>query len=311
MKSTEQSLILAVDLGGTHVELGLVDAGGRVLVHETHPTGSAPTPRAFVDMIVAARPRLEEIAGRAASGVGIGAPNGNHRRGTIEFAPNLTWEGRVPLAELVTQATGLPTELDNDANLAALGEGHFGSCAGLDDFVVVTLGTGIGAGIVSGGTLVRGASGFAGELGHLTAVPGGRPCACGSRGCVEAYVSGAGLGVTYAELASAQNQPTKLLDARELHAAAIAGDPFALETFERSGELFAVPLAAVTLLLAPARIVFIGGLTRAGDLLLKPIRRHYARSLPTSLEPAPLSFEPDSQAALAGARALFFDKRNE
>jgi len=304
MNSAPSPLILAADIGGTHVELGLVDERGRVLQRATHKTAGFVAPESFVEALCAARTRFEAKAEGPIRAIGIGAPNGHHARGTIEFAPNLNWPGQVPLAAMVQAATGLPVALDNDANAAALGEARFGTCVGLDDFVVVTLGTGIGAGLVSGGQLVRGATGLAGEFGHVTAVPGGRLCACGRKGCIEAYVSGRALGVTYAELARDQGLPVSLMDARALHAAALAGDALALATFERSGELFAGPLADLTMLLAPARIVFLGGLTQAGDILLEPIKRHYAGNLPTHTEPVSMLFSPLSDASLAGAAAL-------
>lgn len=307
------SLILAVDLGGTDTKVALVDSLGRIVVRETLRTTDFPKAELLVAALADVLVRLEVAAGGRAVAVGLGAPNGHHGRGTVEHAPNLSWKDKVPLREMLAKATGLPVELDNDANLAALGQGRFGACRGMDDFVVVTLGTGLGGGIVAGGQLLRGASGFAGELGHVLSERDGRLCGCGRRGCLETYVSARGLVASYGEcLRKSQIQPREgevaqaqtALTAAEVHAKALEGDAAALEAFAITAARLAGALVDLTLLLGPECVAFTGGLTASGETLLGPTREAYLAQLPEGTPAAKLVFSTTPDATLAGAVAL-------
>jgi len=306
-------LILAVDLGGTDTKVALVDSRGRVVARETLRTTDFAAAEALVAALADVLARLEVDAGGRAVAVGLGAPNGHHGRGTVEHAPNLAWKGKVPLRDMLAHATGLPVELDNDANLAALGQGRFGACKGMEDFVVVTLGTGLGGGIVAGGQLVRGASGFAGELGHVLCVRDGRLCGCGRRGCLETYVSARGLVATYGECVRASSGAPQdsagvgapvLVTAVEVHAKAQRGEAAALAAFAITAAHLAGALVDLTLLLGPECVAFTGGLTASGETLLGPTRAAYLAQLPEGTPAAQLVFSTAPDATLAGAVAL-------
>jgi len=278
--------VIGMDIGGTNTVLGLVDRAGTCFAETTLPTlGTEPVER-FLPRLYE---RLEMLLHRATDegfalqGIGIGAPNANYYTGTIEYPPNLAWEGVTPLAGLVRERFGVPVALTNDANAAVLGEMLFGAAQGMKNFLVVTLGTGLGSGIVVDGTVLYGSDGFAGELGHVTVVQHGRQCGCGRRGCLETYASATGIRRTVAELIADRmdaqtNQsplrdiPFSALTAAQIAQAAQAGDALALEAFERTGDILGRTLANTIAYLSPEAIILFGGLANAGELLLQPTR---------------------------------------
>jgi len=268
-------VVLGIDIGGTNTPFGLVDAEGRLLWRDRVDTRPREPLAHLLERLAA---RLGEALGRAdlprPAAVGVGAPNANARTGWVQSPPNISW-GSVDLAGELGRLTGLPVFLTNDANAAALGEWTWGAGRGVDDLLVVTLGTGLGSGLIVEGRLVHGASGHAGELGHVCVEPGGRPCNCGLRGCLETWVSASGLlatareaGLDLSPWCGAGEAPSP----RALFRAAESGDPLAAEVFRRSGEMLARGLALAAHLLSPGRVVVCGGVARAGDWLLGPAR---------------------------------------
>jgi glucokinase len=279
--------VIGIDIGGTNTVLGLVERSGNCVAEATLPTrGAEPVgqflPRLYEHVEILLQRATDE--GLTLQGIGIGAPNANFYTGTIEHPPNLAWEGVTPLAEFVRERFGVPVALTNDANAAALGEMFFGAAQGMKNFVVVTLGTGLGSGIVVDGNVLYGSDGFAGELGHVTVVQGGRQCGCGRRGCLETYASATGIRRTVAELiadrmdAETNASPLRDIPFSALTAAHIAetaklGDALALEAFERTGDILGRALANTIAYLSPEAIILFGGLANAGELLLQPTRR--------------------------------------
>ncbi|CAM2066411.1 ROK family protein [Sulfidibacter corallicola] len=286
-RESRPGMVVGIDIGGTNTDIGLVTRGGDCLARKRLATRDYPTAEAFADGL--ARTILELLADReirTLAGVGVGAPNGNAFRGTIEHAPNLKWKGVIPLAKWLHRRVLCPIHLDNDANAAAMGEMLYGGARGLRDFVMVTLGTGLGSGVVIDGKLVRGHDGFAGELGHTVVMPGGRPCGCGRRGCLETYVSVTGLIATVIDLLDQTwAQPSRLEKSRDslngklIAAAAEAGDPIAELAFRRTGHMLALGLANAAAITNPEAIVLAGGLAKAEALLLEPTRAALADCL--------------------------------
>lgn len=272
-------VILGIDIGGTYTKMGLVDAKGKILYEDQIPTTEHPEAEGFVDSLYE---QLEESmnsmdAQTHLRGIGIGAPNGNYYTGNIEHAPNLDWKGIVPLASLVEKRFGLPAVLTNDANAAALGEQLFGHGRKVDNFIMITLGTGLGSGIVVNGELVYGHDGFAGELGHIRAMDNGRQCGCGKRGCLETYVSATGIKRTVFELLANENVdsafrkiPFSRLKPKLITALAEKGDPIAIEAFQRTGFLLGRSLADSVAHTSPEKIFLFGGLAKAGKWILEP-----------------------------------------
>jgi glucokinase len=301
-------MILGIDIGGTTSKLGLVQ-DGQVLARARISTTGHSDEHAFADALAAAGHQLAHEHGAEITAVGIGAPNANQLSGLIEMAPNLPWKHDVPLAEMMTARMGVPTTLGNDANAAALGEWRYGAGQGYKDLLVVTIGTGVGSGFIVNGRLVLGSAGNAGELGHLTLVPGGRTCTCGRNGCLEAYVSIRGMMATYEELALdvpvfSGPRPSGVKD---LAKTAEAGDPIALACFEHTAKWLAIGLANAVCATGPARIVLFGGLARNGDLLMKPLLAHFDKALLNIYRhrvDVVLTALPEDDAALLGAAAL-------
>ncbi len=295
-------MILGIDIGGTSSKLGLV-ADGRVFAHSRiHTTGHADD-HAFADALAEEARRLAATCAAKITAVGIGAPNANQITGLIEMAPNLPWKHDVPLARMLGDRLGVPATLGNDANAAALGEWRYGAGRGIDDLLVVTLGTGVGSGFIVNGRLVLGSAGNAGELGHMTLIPGGRACTCGRRGCVEAYVSIRGMLATYAE----EGGVAVVNDVKGLADLAHAGDRAALSVFANSAEWLAIALANAVCATGPRRIVLFGGIARNGDLLMAPLRERFPAALLNIYHgrvDLTVSALPDDDAALLGAAAL-------
>lgn len=299
-------MILGIDIGGTTTKLGLV-AEGALVAQERIPTTGHADAQAFAEALARTAEALTKAArGEHPLAAGIGAPNGNHRTGCIEQAPNLPWKEDVPLAAMLQQRLGLPCTLGNDANAAAVGEWRYGAGQGCTDLLVVTLGTGLGSGLIVGGELLLGPYGNAGELGHMILLPDGRPCTCGRNGCLEAYVSIRGIRTTYAEHAS----DTLLLrdeGVRPIAEAADQGDQAARATFEATARWLAIGLANAVALVPPQRIVLCGGIAQSGGVLLRPLRKHFAEQVLSihrgRWEPGVSALKPD-EAGVLGAAAL-------
>jgi glucokinase len=292
-----------IDIGGTNITLGIINELGEVI--ETHPfsTKTYPTPESMVEEV---GDKINQLAvAYPLEGVGIGAPNGNYYTGCIEFAPNLPWKGKIALAVLFTQKTNLICKVTNDANAAAVGEMKFGGAVGMKNFIMVTLGTGVGSGIVVDGNIVLGHDGFAGELGHTIVLPGGRECGCNRQGCLETYCSAGGIKKTYHEIAEKELEPGKKID--YLAELAAAGDKDALATFEITGKILGLALANVSALTSPEAIFLFGGPLHCGEYLIEPVKKYFTKNLLSIYEgkiKILTSLLPMNYAAILGAASL-------
>ncbi len=313
--------VIGVDLGGTNTVFGIVDKDGNIIAEDSIKTQKYATAEEFVDAGVEC---LNGVISRVGGldniqGMGIGAPNGNYYNGTIEFAPNLSWghTGVVPLAKMFSEKLGgLGVKLTNDANAAAMGEMAYGVAQGMKNFIVITLGTGVGSGIVVNGQLVYGHDAFAGELGHVIMVRGkeGRKCGCGRTGCLEAYCSATGVARTAREILANTDRPSLLrekpaeeIESLDVSIAAGKGDAVAQEIFDFTGKMLGEACADFTAFSSPEAYIFFGGLCRAGELIMKPIRESYEASvLPIFRGKAKflISGLMDKNAAVLGASAL-------
>lgn len=312
-----EKTVLALDLGGTNSVLGIVGEDGKIISVVSFPTQQYQQIEAYADRCAEAAGELMARMGADAEVVamGIGAPDVNYRKRTIENATNLPWKGVVPLADLMERRLNLPVYMTNDAKAAALGEMLFGAARGMKDFIMITLGTGVGSGIVVNGQLVYGCNGFAGELGHVPVRPeNGRACPCGQKGCLETYCSATGVVRTALEFLERDASPSLLracppatLTSKDVYQAAVQGDAIANEVFRYTGELLGESLAAFATFSDPEAFILFGGLAKAGDLLLSPLKEAYdkhvfenyrgtARILVSELK--------DAEAALLGAAAL-------
>jgi glucokinase len=313
------ALAAGVDIGGTNTAVGLVDREGTV--HEVYslPTRAYPDVKDFVRSVSKQiRYMLDKVEGGTLVGIGVGAPNGNHYRGTVEFAPNLSWTGVVPLAQLFADEFQLPTYLDNDANAATAGEMIYGAAHDMRHLIMITLGTGVGSGIVVDGKIVRGHDGFAGEIGHTIVFQDGRTCGCGRRGCLETYASATGVRRTVVERLAHNEDPSTLRDippeklsSKDIYDAAVEGDEIANAVFQYTGRILGIALANAVVFTAPEAIFLFGGLAKAGDMLFNPIREHFEANLlevykgKVKLIPSAL---PDFNAAILGASAMVWRK---
>lgn len=298
-------MILGIDIGGTTSKLGLVQ-GGKVIARARISTAGHADDHAFADALTNAAKemvRAHHDASHPCTAIGIGAPNANQLTGIIEMAPNLPWKHDVPLARMMSDRLGVPAVLGNDANAAALGEWRYGAGQGIDDLLVVTLGTGVGSGFIVNGRLVLGSAGNAGELGHMILIPGGRDCTCGRKGCLEAYVSIRGMKATYMEAGGASGAE----DVKAIADRANAGDAASIECFKRTTEWLAIGLANAVCATGPRRIVLFGGIARNGELLMAPLRDRFHSALLNIYQgrvDLTVSALPDDDAALLGAAAL-------
>ena len=307
--------LIGVDLGGTNTVFGIVDNEGNIVCENSIKTQAYPDIHDFVDACVqCVSPLIEQVGGKQLiGGMGIGAPNANFYTGTIEEAPNLPWKGKVPLAQMLSERLGMKVVMTNDANAAAMGEMAYGAARGMRHFVVITLGTGVGSGIVIDGRLVYGSDGFAGELGHMIVdnSPTARQCGCGRRGCLETYCSARGIIRTAQELSSMVNGQWSMvngqLTALEIYKAAKQGDELAIETFRRTGETLGAACANITTFCSPEAYIFFGGPMHSHEFIFPslidtynrqvlPIYRNRCRFL--------LSELMDRNAAVLGAAAL-------
>ena len=311
--------LIGVDLGGTNTVFGIVDYNGNIVCESSIKTQSYPDIHEFVEACVRSiTPLMNQVGGRQfIGGMGIGAPNANFYTGTIEEAPNLPWKGKVPLVQLLSELLGMKVVITNDANAAAMGEMVYGAARGMRHFVVITLGTGVGSGIVIDGQLVYGSDGFAGELGHMIidTSPHARLCSCGRRGCFETYCSARGIIWTAKELMES-GRPTLLqeladqgkeLSALEIYKAARQGDELAIETFRRTGETLGATCANITSFCSPEADIFFGGPMRSHEFIMPALKETYNRQvLPIYRNRCQflLSELMDRNAAVLGAAAL-------
>ena len=277
--------VIGLDLGGTNSEFGIVDQNANIIASTRVKTaGHGNDPNQYVDDCVAAlRPIIEEVGGiEKIHAMGIGAPNGNYYSGAIEFAPNLPWKGKIPLAQMFSERLGIPVRLTNDANAAAMGEMQYGAARGMQNFIMITLGTGVGSGIVVNGQMVLGCDGMAGELGHVIVEKDGRQCGCGRKGCLEAYCSATGVARTAREIIEKTDKPTLLreipldkIESKDVAIAAGKGDEVAKQIFEETGRILGEACANFAAFSSPEAFIFFGGLTKAGDLIMEPIKKAY------------------------------------
>lgn len=321
MATALEQLVIGVDIGGTGTKFGIVDRVGNVLFSSEISTKKHATVNSFIDELYDALSELIERAGGTGriKGIGVGAPNGNYYTGTIEYAPNLPWKGIIPMAELLEVKFKLPITLTNDANAAAIGEMMYGAAKGMKDFIMITLGTGVGSGIVANGQLIYGHDGFAGELGHTIVIPDGRfHPGTGKKGSLESYASATGVRNTAVEILEKTTEPSLLrdvptdqLDSKAVYEAAIQGDKVALEIFEFTGKILGLALANAIMFSSPEAIVLFGGLTKAGDLILKPTKQHMEENLIQVFQNKVkilVSHLKESDAAILGASALAWEK---
>lgn len=308
-----------IDIGGTNTVFGLVDKAGNILAGNGLKTTDYPEINNFVSALTTAINKLME--GRTnleLVGIGVGAPNANYHKGTIELAPNLAWKGIVPLSELIRKQIDVPVKVTNDANAAAMGEMIFGGAKKMKDFIILTLGTGLGSGIVINGEVVYGHTGFAGELGHTIIVPGGRDCGCGRQGCYETYASASGLVRTLLymlsemkEESSLRNIPPSELTAKKIAEAAAKNDPVAVEALEYTAEILALGIVNAIGFSSPEAVFLFGGLAKAGEMLFTPVRKYVDQNVQPifkgTVKILP-SGVPENKAAVLGAAALVWSE---
>jgi glucokinase len=323
MIDLSNELAIGIDIGGTNTKYGLVNHRGEILEKGEIRTDIHENPETFIEALHAV---LEPMIGKHRSdgtvkGIGIGAPNGNYYTGTIDYAPNLAWKGIVPLANLVTQKFGLPSALTNDANAAAIGEMNYGAARGMRDFIMITLGTGVGSGIVANGQLILGHDGFAGELGHTVIRPGGRPhWSTDIPGSLEAYCSATGIVLTAIELLQGSTEESTLrkyatddLTSKIVFDCAEKGDKIAQEVYRFTGQILGEALANFVMFSSPEAIILFGGVIKAGDLIMVPTREHMEKNLlPIFQNKVKLVFSElkEADAAILGASALVWDLRD-
>lgn len=316
-----KKVVAGVDIGGTNTVFGIVDTEGKVLSEGHLKTTDYPEIKDFVKALGAGVKKL--LAGKKdleLVGIGIGAPDANYHRGTIEHAPNLAWKGIVPLGELVKKELNVQVAVTNDANAAAMGEMVFGGAKGMKDFIILTLGTGLGSGIVVDGKLVYGHTGFAGEVGHLCVVPGGRECGCGRKGCLETYASATGLVKTVSLMISEMRADSPLRDippakltSKAIAEAAEQGDPIALRAMDYTAEKLGLGIINSIVYTSPEAIFLFGGLANAGELLFKPVRdylkKHNYILFKNTVKILPSGI-PESNGAVLGSAALILNDLN-
>lgn len=315
-------LAVGIDIGGTNTKYGVVNHRGEILQKGELKTDAYSTVELFINALYKVlEPVLEKVNKEHIQGIGIGAPNGNFYTGNIEYAPNLKWKGIVPLAKLMSDKFALPAALTNDANAAAVGEMMYGAARGMKDFIMITLGTGVGSGIVANGHLILGHDGFAGELGHTIVVPGGRLHeGTGMHGSLEVYASATGVCKTAVEMLEKYPDEKSLLrqyssnkiDSKIVYECAVKGDKLAKRVYEFTGKVLGEALANFVMFSSPEAIILFGGLTKAGDMIMTPTREHMEKNLlPIFQDKVKLIFSElkESDAAILGASALVWEMK--
>ena len=316
----DKPYVIGMDMGGTNTVFGIVDARGTVISKSAIKTSTHTDVNLYINDIYTELSKLIEAAGGIdkIKGIGVGAPNGNYYTGNIEFAPNLPWKGVIPFANLMADKFGIPAALTNDANAAAVGEMTYGAARGMKNFIMITLGTGVGSGIVIDGKVVYGHDGFAGELGHVTAIRNnGRLCGCGKSGCLETYASATGVARSAREILESSNKdsllrniPIDSITSKDVFDAAMEGDEVAKEIFNFTGKILGECLADFVAFSAPEAIVLFGGLTKSGDLILDPIKENMEKNLlPIWRGKVKVLFSElkEADAAVLGASALAWE----
>jgi len=314
------AFVVGVDIGGTGTKFGIVDNVGNVLFASEISTKKHEQVHTFIDELYQELSILIEKVGGVGriKGIGVGAPNGNVYTGNIEYAPNLPWKGIIPLARMLQDKFKIPVRLTNDANAAAVGEMMYGAAQGMKDFIMITLGTGVGSGIVANGQLIYGHDGFAGELGHTTIIPNGRlHPGTGKKGSLESYASATGVAQSAIEILENTDRPSLLrdipkaaLNSKAVFEAATKGDEVAKEVFAFTGEILGKALANFVMFSSPEAIILFGGLTKAGDLILKPTREHLEANVIELFQNKVkilVSHLKESDAAILGASALMWE----
>ncbi len=310
--------VIGIDIGGTFTKMGFVNRDGNCFAESVTPTDAYDNVEDYLANLVKELKKSEDQLEGSYKivGIGIGAPNGNYHKGTIENATNLKWRGVINFTDMVKEHYNLPVKLTNDANAAALGEMVYGGAQGMKDFIMITLGTGLGSGIVVNGDLVYGHDGFAGELGHVNVVENGRKCGCGNLGCLETYVSAPGIKRTVFELLASDSKGSDLvnysfdeLDSEMIYNAAVKNDPVALKAFEVTGRILGRKLADSVAHTSPEAVFLLGGLSKSGDYIFKPTKKYMEESVMGTFKnkvkilPSQLT---DKNAAVMGSSALIW-----
>ena len=315
----EKPYVIGIDMGGTNTVFGIVDARGNVISKGAIKTDN-PDINDYVLNLKTELTKLIDAAGgiEKIKGIGAGCPNGNYYTGNIEFAPNLPWKGVVPFATLLSEAFGIPAAITNDANAAAVGEMTYGVARGMKNFIMITLGTGVGSGIVIDGKIVYGHDGFAGELGHVRVVRNnGRLCGCGREGCLETYSSATGVARTAREFLEMSDKQSslrlvepKMITSKDVFDAAMQDDELAKEVFEYTGKILGEAFADCIAFSAPEAIILFGGLAKSGDLILKPVVENMEKNLLAIWKgkvKVLFSALKEADAAVLGASALAWE----
>jgi glucokinase len=319
-----EEVVLGIDIGGTYTKYGIVDRNGKSIIENFTNTVRYTDFDVFLDNLQTEIDEAIQTTNQkiSISGIGIGAPNGNYYQGTVENAPNLNWKGTINVVEHLKRLyPGIPTVLTNDANAAAIGEMIYGGAKGMKDFIVITLGTGLGSGIVVNGNVVYGHDGNAGELGHINVKHRGRQCGCGNRGCLETYVSATGLKRTVFKLLTEKVTPSELRDisfndltGKMISEAARKGDKIAQEAFELTGRILGVKLADTVAVTNPEAIFLSGGLANAGELIFEPTQRYMNENLFPAYKGKVKLLQSsllESNSAVLGAAALAWRELDE
>lgn len=310
----KRKLALGVDIGGTNSVFGLCDEHGTLYFEESIPTVDCATPEDLVERIYH---RIKEVGHiDNIKGIGIGAPNGNYFSGTIEFAPNLKWKGIIPLARLFEYRFKVKAILTNDANAAAIGELIYGAGRGLKDFVTITLGTGLGSGVISNGQLIYGHDGFAGEYGHIRIIPNGRDCGCGRKGCLETYVSATGVVRSITELESVNKDSSALMKVEKPNADLVFqlaenGDRFAMEIIDFTSRTLGEALADFACFSSPKAYILFGGIAQSGPGFAKKVKEYMENGLLNIYKDKieiRISELHDKNAAVLGASSLVWNE---
>lgn len=315
--------VIGIDMGGTNTVFGIVDARGNVIASDSIKTAKHADINDYIDELHTELTRIikaNDAEGKI-NGIGIGAPNANYFTGVIEDGVNLPWPTPIPLADLVSQKFGIPCLITNDANAAAIGEMTYGAARGLKDFIMITLGTGVGSGIVINGQMVYGHDGFAGELGHVIVKRNnGRICGCGRTGCLEAYCSATGVARTAREFLEIRNDESLLrnldinsITSKDVYDCAAAGDKLAKDIFEYTGTILGEALADFVTFSSPEAFVLFGGLTKSGDYIMNPIKEAFDKNILSIYKGKVkilLSELKESDAAVLGASALGWEIKN-
>ncbi len=316
----KKKILFGMDIGGTNTVYGLVDENGMLIDHSGFKTNKKPQIDAYVKIIVEELTAMYKkySADYELVGIGIGAPNGNYFTGSIKLPPNIPWIKDLNLVRELKKYFDVPIVLTNDANAMAYGEMIFGAAKGAKDIIVITLGTGLGSGIIVNGKIVYGYEGIAGELGHVCVVPYGRHCACGKDGCLETYASASGIKRTVFQLIAEHDGKSVFnkitfdrLTSKMISEAALDGDKIAFEAFEYTGNLLGLALANASLITQPEVIVLLGGLAKAGDLIFRPTIKSFEEYLlplyRNKIKIIASTLKNDS-AAIMGAAALVWNE---